>query len=51
VQDRLVGAEILSEQEAKEIGHKTQQLIKATLSYAEASLEPDVSTLTEYVYA
>jgi pyruvate dehydrogenase E1 component alpha subunit len=50
-QGQLVGAGILSDQEADEIDRVSRQIIDQAVSYAESSPEPDVSTLTEYVYA
>jgi TPP-dependent pyruvate/acetoin dehydrogenase alpha subunit len=48
---RLVGGNILTEKEAEEIDRAAQGAIEDAVAFAEASPEPDPSTLTEYVYA
>lgn len=47
----LLQAEILGEEQAQEIDAQTEQIILKAVEFAEASPEPDVSTLMEYVYA
>jgi pyruvate dehydrogenase E1 component alpha subunit len=48
---QLVDAGILSDSEAGEIDLETQTVIEAAVAFAEAAPEPDISSLTEYVYA
>jgi pyruvate dehydrogenase E1 component alpha subunit len=47
----LVKSGTLSAEEAKEINEEAQRKIESAVSFAEASPEPDVATLMEYVYA
>ena len=47
----LVAEGILSEQQIDTIDQDTQELIDEAVAYAESSPEPDVATLTEFVYA
>ena len=49
--NRLVSGNILTEKEAEEIDRAGQEAIEDAVAFAEASPEPDPSTLTEYVYA
>jgi TPP-dependent pyruvate/acetoin dehydrogenase alpha subunit len=49
--NRLVAAGILDQARAEEIDQGTQKLIDEAVAFAEASPEPDLSTLTEFVYA
>ena len=48
---RLLRAEVIGENEASEIDAHAEQVILKAVEYAEASPEPDPSTLMEYVYA
>ncbi|MRR10318.1 hypothetical protein EG831_09660, partial [bacterium] len=48
---RLVQAGLLSEQQADAIDQEALQVIEAAAAFAEAAPGPDVSTLTEFVYA
>jgi TPP-dependent pyruvate/acetoin dehydrogenase alpha subunit len=41
----------MDEAMAQEIDVQAEQIIVKAVEFAEASPEPDVSTLTEYVYA
>ena len=47
----LLHAEILGESQVKEIDAEAEQVIVRAVEFAEASPEPEPSTLTEYVYA
>jgi pyruvate dehydrogenase E1 component alpha subunit len=47
----LLQSEILDEGQAQEIDTQAEQRIAKAVEFAEASPEPDPSTLTEYVYA
>lgn len=47
----LLRAEVMDEIMAQEIDAQAEQVIVKAVEFAEASPEPDVSTLTEYVYA
>lgn len=47
----LLKAQILSEAQANEINLSAKELIDEAVTFAEAAPEPDVTTLTEYVYA
>jgi pyruvate dehydrogenase E1 component alpha subunit len=47
----LLRAEVMDEAMAQEIDVQAEQIIVKAVEFAEASPEPDVSTLTEYVYA
>jgi pyruvate dehydrogenase E1 component alpha subunit len=47
----LLQAEILGESQAQEIDDEAEQAIVKAVEFAEASPEPEPSTLTEYVYA
>ena len=47
----LLQSEILGETQAQEINGQVEQVILKAVDYAEASSEPDPSTLMEYVYA
>jgi pyruvate dehydrogenase E1 component alpha subunit len=47
----LLQSEILSEEQAQEIDGQAEQVILKAVDFAEASPEPDLSTLMEYVYA
>jgi pyruvate dehydrogenase E1 component alpha subunit len=48
---RLVEARLLDDKQADQIDQEALQVIEAAAAFAEASPNPDVSTLTEYVYA
>ena len=48
---RLIGGKLLTEKQAEEIDIDTQKMIDDAVAFAEASPDPDVSSLTEYVYA
>ena len=48
---QLLRAEVMNEGMAKEINAQAEQVIVNAVEFAEASPEPDVSTLLEYVYA
>ena len=50
-QEQLSGAQILSPDQAEEINGAAEQAIEEAVAYAESAPEPDVATLTEYVYA
>lgn len=47
----LLHAEVLSEGQLQEIDQRAEQVILQAVEFAEASPEPDVSTLMEFVYA
>jgi pyruvate dehydrogenase E1 component alpha subunit len=47
----LLRAEVMGENEAGEIDAHAEQVILKAVEYAEASPEPELSTLMEYVYA
>jgi pyruvate dehydrogenase E1 component alpha subunit len=47
----LLQAKVLDEAQAQEIDAQAEQVILKAMEFAEASPEPDLSTLTEYVYA
>jgi len=47
----LVDANILTEESAQEIEQDAQKQIDEAVAFAESSPEPDVETLTEFVYA
>jgi pyruvate dehydrogenase E1 component alpha subunit len=47
----LLHAEVLSEGQLQEIDQQAEQTILKAVEFAEASPEPDVSTLMEFVYA
>lgn len=47
----LLQSEIVDEAQAQEIDRQTEQVILKAVDFAEASPEPDLSTLMEYVYA
>ena len=47
----LLQSEILGEEQAQEINAQSEQVIVKAVEFAEASPEPDLSTLMEYVYA
>mgnify|MGYP001409718026 CR=1 FL=1 len=47
----LLQSEILDESQAQEIDAQAEQVIVKAVEFAEASPEPDLSTLMEYVYA
>jgi len=48
---RLVSAEIINDEQAEALDQQSQTAIDCAVEFAEASPEPDVSTLLEYVYA
>jgi pyruvate dehydrogenase E1 component alpha subunit len=48
---QLLRAEVLGEAQVQEIDAQAEQVILKAVEFAEASPEPDVSTLMEYVYA
>jgi TPP-dependent pyruvate/acetoin dehydrogenase alpha subunit len=48
---RLVEAGLLDDQQADQIDQDALQNIENAAAFAEAALDPDVSTLTEFVYA
>ena len=48
---RLLQFEVLDEAQAQEIDHQAEQVILNAVEFAEASPEPDISTLMEFVYA
>ena len=48
---KLVEADILSDEHADKIDEEAQKEVDAAVEYAENSPEPDVETLTEFVYA
>jgi pyruvate dehydrogenase E1 component alpha subunit len=48
---RLLRSEILGESQAQEIDEAAEQVIVKAVDFAEASPEPEPSTLMEYVYA
>lgn len=47
----LIEGQILDAQQAEKIDLETQELIDEAVAFAEASPEPEIDTLTEYVYA
>jgi pyruvate dehydrogenase E1 component alpha subunit len=47
----LLRAEILGESQVQEIDEEAERVIVRAVEFAEASAEPELSTLTEYVYA
>jgi pyruvate dehydrogenase E1 component alpha subunit len=47
----LIEGQILDVQQAEKIDLEAQELIDEAVAYAEASPEPEIDTLTEYVYA
>jgi len=47
----LLRSEIMNEGQVREIYEQAEQVIVKAVEFAEASPEPDVSTLMEYVYA
>jgi pyruvate dehydrogenase E1 component alpha subunit len=47
----LVEAHILDEGQAEKLDQEAQEVIDEAVAYAESSPEPEVDTLTEYVYA
>jgi TPP-dependent pyruvate/acetoin dehydrogenase alpha subunit len=47
----LLQSEILDEDQAQEIDKQAEQVIVNAVEFAEASPEPELSTLMEYVYA
>jgi pyruvate dehydrogenase E1 component alpha subunit len=47
----LLQSEILDEAQAQEIDNQAEQVIVKAVEFAEASPEPDLSTVLEYVYA
>ena len=47
----LIETRKISEEQAQEIDQEAQNQINAAVAFAESSPEPDVETLTEYVYA
>lgn len=47
----LLRSEILGEEQAREVNAQAEQVILKAVEYAEASPDPDISTLMEYVYA
>lgn len=47
----LIEGQILDVQQAEKIDLEAQELIEEAVAYAEASPEPEIDTLTEYVYA
>ena len=47
----LLQSEVLGEEQAQEIDGQAEQVIVKAVEFAEASPEPDLSTLREYVYA
>lgn len=47
----MLRAEILGESQAQEIDEEAERVIVSAVEFAEASPEPDPSTLMEYVYA
>lgn len=47
----LLQAEVLDEEQAQEIDAQAEQVILKAVEFAEASPDPDVSTIMEYVYA
>ncbi|OJX40799.1 MAG: pyruvate dehydrogenase (acetyl-transferring) E1 component subunit alpha [Chloroflexi bacterium 44-23] len=48
---QLVENKILTEEQADEINNEALAVIEAAVAFAEASPDPDPSTVTEYVYA
>jgi pyruvate dehydrogenase E1 component alpha subunit len=48
---RLISAGILSDEQAESLDQQSQVVVDRAVEFAEASPEPDVSTLLEYVYA
>lgn len=48
---RLVEARLLDDKQADQIDQEALQVIEAAAAFAEAAPNPDVSTLTEFVYA
>jgi acetoin:2,6-dichlorophenolindophenol oxidoreductase subunit alpha len=48
---QLVTSGIITEQAAEEIDQQALKLIEAAVNFAESSLEPDLSSLLEFVYA
>ncbi len=48
---QLIDHAILKEEQAEEISNETLAVIEAAVAFAEASPDPDPSTVTEYVYA
>jgi len=51
LRNKLINAGILTEESAEQIDRQAQEAIDAAVRFAEASPEPDVSTVTDYVYA
>jgi pyruvate dehydrogenase E1 component alpha subunit len=49
--NHLIRAEVLSEGQLQEIDQQAEQAILKAVEFAEASPDPDVSTLMEFVYA
>ena len=47
----LLQSEILDEDSAQTIDAEAEQVIARAVEFADASPEPDLSTLMEYVYA
>jgi pyruvate dehydrogenase E1 component alpha subunit len=47
----LLRAEVFGEAQSQEIDDQAEQVILKAVEFAEASPEPDITTLTEYVYA
>jgi len=47
----LVVAKIMTEEQAEQIDQEAQAVIDETVRFAEASPEPEVSSVTDYVYA
>lgn len=50
-QSQLIGAGMLDEEGAAQIDNEALRIVEAAVAFAEASPDPDPSTLTEFVYA
>lgn len=48
---KLVDADILSEEQVEKIDQEAQKVVDAAVEFAEKSPEPDLESLTEFVYA
>jgi pyruvate dehydrogenase E1 component alpha subunit len=49
--EKLISSGFISDKRADDIMHEAEQTIKEALAFADASPEPDESTLMDYVYA
>jgi pyruvate dehydrogenase E1 component alpha subunit len=47
----LLQAEVLNEEQAQAVDAQAEQVILKAVEFAEASPEPDLSTLMDYIYA